>query len=83
MATPHCVQIETEWDADTYLLCDLGVGARAFGQAQMEAVHGTGKTYYYLISHVHWDHIIGVLFFAPAYVHARHAWNCAADFEAI
>ncbi|MBK9703797.1 MAG: MBL fold metallo-hydrolase [Betaproteobacteria bacterium] len=62
-----CVQIETG-DAD-YVLCDLGSGVRPFGEAAI-ARHGprTPQTYHIFMSHVHWDHIMGLPFFAPAYI---------------
>ena len=62
-----CVQIETG-DAD-YVLCDLGSGVRPFGEAAI-ARHGprVPQTYHVFMSHVHWDHIMGLPFFAPAYI---------------
>jgi len=62
-----CVEIETG-GAD-YVLCDLGSGVRPFGQAAI-ARHGPGspQTYHVFLSHVHWDHIMGLPFFTPAYI---------------
>jgi phosphoribosyl 1,2-cyclic phosphodiesterase len=62
-----CVELETG-GAD-YVLCDLGSGLRPFGQAAI-ARHGPGKpqTYHIFVSHVHWDHIMGLPFFTPAYI---------------
>ncbi len=62
-----CVEIET--GGTDYVLCDLGSGARAFAQAAL-ARHGPGapQTYHILVSHVHWDHIMGLPFFIPAYL---------------
>src|SRR5579862_1200537 len=61
-----CVEIET--GGSEYVLCDLGTGARPFSQQAM-ARHGqTPQTYHVFMSHVHWDHIMGMPFFAPAYV---------------
>lgn len=62
-----CVQIVT--DSDEYLICDLGSGLREFGMAMMER-HGPGKpqTYNVLLSHLHWDHIMGFPFFPPAFI---------------
>ena len=61
-----CVQIDT---GDPFqVVCDLGSGLRPFGQAAM-AKHGTSpQTYHVFMSHVHWDHIMGLPFFIPAYV---------------
>ena len=62
-----CVEIETG-GAD-YVLCDLGSGVRPFGQAVI-AKHGPAapQTYHVFMSHVHWDHIMGLPFFTPAYI---------------
>src|SRR6185295_8765842 len=47
-----CVEIET--GGPEYVLCDLGSGARPFGQAVL-ARHGPGspQTYHVFMSHVH------------------------------
>ena len=62
-----CVEIET--GGSEYVLCDLGSGVRPFGQKAM-ARHGPAspQTYHIFMSHMHWDHIMGFPFFAPAYV---------------
>jgi len=61
-----CVQIET--NGSHYVLCDLGSGVRPFGQAAM-ARHGPSpQTYHIFMSHLHWDHIMGLPFFTPAYI---------------
>ena len=62
-----CVEIET--GASEYVLCDLGSGLRPFGQAAI-ARHGPAhpQTYHIFVSHVHWDHIMGLPFFSPAYI---------------
>ena len=62
-----CVEIET--GRPEYVLCDLGSGARPFGQ-QALARHGprSPQIYHVFMSHLHWDHIMGFPFFAPAYI---------------
>lgn len=62
-----CVEIDT--GGPEYVLCDLGSGVRAFGQAAI-ARHGPAvpQTYHVFLSHVHWDHIMGLPFFTPAYI---------------
>ena len=62
-----CVQIET--GREEYLLCDLGSGAREFGNHVL-AQHGPGHAncFNIFMSHVHWDHIMGFPFFVPAYI---------------
>jgi phosphoribosyl 1,2-cyclic phosphodiesterase len=62
-----CVQVET--GGPDHLICDLGSGAREFA-VQAIARHGPGapQTYNVLMSHLHWDHIMGFPFFTPAYI---------------
>ncbi|MFO1324454.1 MAG: MBL fold metallo-hydrolase [Burkholderiales bacterium] len=60
-----CVEIVT--GGPEYVLCDLGSGVRPFGQGVI-ARHGAApQTFHVFMSHVHWDHIMGFPFFAPAY----------------
>jgi phosphoribosyl 1,2-cyclic phosphodiesterase len=75
-----CVELET--GGSEYVICDLGTGLRPFGNAAL-ARHGPAspQTYHIFVSHVHWDHIMGLPFFAPAYVagnrisiYGSHAW---------
>ncbi len=61
-----CVEIETV--RAEYLVCDMGSGARAFGSRIMAAQKSEPTVVNVLMSHVHWDHIMGFPFFAPAYV---------------
>ncbi|MEO8007133.1 MAG: MBL fold metallo-hydrolase [Betaproteobacteria bacterium] len=61
-----CVEIET--GRAEYLVCDMGSGARAFGSRIMAAQKSEPVVVNVLMSHVHWDHIMGFPFFAPAYV---------------
>jgi phosphoribosyl 1,2-cyclic phosphodiesterase len=62
-----CVQLDVG-DGD-YVLCDLGSGVRAFGN-HVFGRDGPSKknTFHVFQSHLHWDHIMGFPFFAPAYV---------------
>lgn len=67
-----CVEIELTAPgaaSHEYLLCDLGSGVRAFGNAVL-ARHGprTPNTFHIFMSHLHWDHIMGLPFFTPAYI---------------
>ena len=61
-----CVEIET--GTGDYLVCDMGSGARPFGAHVNARQHGKPATIHILMSHVHWDHIMGFPFFRPAYV---------------
>ena len=62
-----CVQIDA--GGPDHLLCDLGSGVREFALSAI-AKHGPAKpqTYHVLVSHVHWDHIMGFPFFVPAFI---------------
>jgi phosphoribosyl 1,2-cyclic phosphodiesterase len=83
-----CVELELTTPGQAsheYVLCDLGSGARAFGQAVM-ARHGpkTPNTFHVFLSHLHWDHIMGFPFFTPAYIPGNHIriYGCHAELEA-
>ena len=73
-----CVEIVT--DGPEAIVCDLGTGARPFGQSML-ARHGVApRTYHVFMSHLHWDHIMGFPLFTPAYlpgqrirIHGAHA----------
>lgn len=62
-----CVQVDV--GGPDYLLCDLGSGVREFSLAAI-ARHGpkVPQTYHILVSHVHWDHIMGFPFFIPCFI---------------
>jgi phosphoribosyl 1,2-cyclic phosphodiesterase len=77
-----CVQIET--GGSEYLICDMGSGARELA-VQLIARHGPGapQTYHVLMSHLHWDHIMGFPFFIPAYIPGNRIriYGCHAALE--
>jgi phosphoribosyl 1,2-cyclic phosphodiesterase len=77
-----CVQVDA--GGSDYLLCDLGSGAREFSLAALGR-HGPGKpqTYHVLVSHVHWDHIMGFPFFVPAFIPGNKIkiYSCHPHFE--
>jgi phosphoribosyl 1,2-cyclic phosphodiesterase len=62
-----CVEIGS--GGDEYVTCDLGSGAREFGNNVL-ATHGPGRPHRFnvFLSHLHWDHIMGFPFFTPAYI---------------
>jgi len=76
-ATP-CVELEA--GDGPYFICDMGSGLRQFGLDSMRRnAKGHPKTYNFFLSHLHWDHIMGFPFFAPAFdpeatirIHAGH-----------
>jgi anti-anti-sigma factor len=62
-----CVELIS--GGDEHLLCDLGTGVREFGK-KILTEHGPARKncFNIFLSHVHWDHIMGFPFFAPAYI---------------
>jgi len=64
-----CVELAGTGASDEYVLCDLGSGAREFGN---HVLHEKGPQrkcrYNVFLSHVHWDHIMGFPFFVPSYI---------------
>jgi len=76
-----CVQIEP--GGPEYVLCDLGSGARAFGNHVLSTRGPTGNTFHVFMSHVHWDHIMGFPFFMPAYIPGNRVriYGCHATIE--
>ncbi|NBB79846.1 MAG: MBL fold metallo-hydrolase [Verrucomicrobia bacterium] len=62
-ANTSCLQIEA--GTREYILCDAGTGLRDFSLSLGK--DPTPATYHIFISHLHWDHIQGFPFFAPAY----------------
>jgi phosphoribosyl 1,2-cyclic phosphodiesterase len=61
-----CVQIDTP--GSDYFVCDMGSGLRALGQAAMAQRVGKAQTFHIFMSHLHWDHIMGLPFFVPAFI---------------
>jgi phosphoribosyl 1,2-cyclic phosphodiesterase len=76
-ATP-CVELEA--GDGSYFICDMGSGLRPFGLDSIKRnASGHARTYNFFLSHLHWDHIMGFPFFAPAFdpeatirIHAAH-----------
>jgi phosphoribosyl 1,2-cyclic phosphodiesterase len=61
-----CVQIVT--GGAEQVVCDMGSGLRPYGLAAMAAGSGRAQTFHVFMSHLHWDHIMGLPFFVPAFV---------------
>ncbi|HZR34693.1 MAG TPA: MBL fold metallo-hydrolase [Nevskia sp.] len=83
-----CVELELQAprkESNEYILCDLGSGARAFGNAVL-ARHGarTPNVFHIFMSHLHWDHIMGFPFFTPAYIPGNRLriYGCHPQLEA-
>jgi anti-anti-sigma factor len=64
-----CVEVRT--GGPERVLCDLGSGARVFGNHLM-AGGARGHVVNVFMSHLHWDHIMGFPFFMPAYLPGNH-----------
>jgi phosphoribosyl 1,2-cyclic phosphodiesterase len=77
-----CVQLDC--GGPDYLVLDLGTGARGLG-TDVIARHGprVANTFHVLISHPHWDHIMGLPFFTPAYIPGNRiiVYGCHAEIE--
>jgi phosphoribosyl 1,2-cyclic phosphodiesterase len=61
-----CVQIDT--GGPEFVVCDMGSGLRPFGQAATAERNGIAQTFHIFLSHLHWDHIMGLPFFVPAFI---------------
>lgn len=65
----HTACVELETGGSEYVLCDLGSGLRPFGQSVLEHRRSASpQTFHVFVSHPHWDHIMGLPYFKPAYV---------------
>jgi phosphoribosyl 1,2-cyclic phosphodiesterase len=77
-----CVQVDC--GGPEYMVCDLGTGLRNFG-TEVIARHGprVANTFHVLLSHPHWDHIMGLPLFTPAYIPGNRiiVHGCHADIE--
>jgi phosphoribosyl 1,2-cyclic phosphodiesterase len=77
-----CVQLDA--GAEEFLLCDLGTGARVFANRLLQR-HGPDKAhaFHVFMSHLHWDHIMGFPFFAPAYLPGNRIviYGCHGELE--
>lgn len=74
-----CVEIG---DANTNVYVDMGSGLRSVGTQAMES--GT-KEFHIFLTHMHWDHVIGMPFFRPVFtpgctIHIYHVHDQSPDF---
>lgn len=58
-----CVSVET---SDQILILDMGTGIRKLGQYILSSSHSP-KVINIFLSHYHWDHMFGLLMFAPLF----------------
>ncbi len=77
-----CIQLTSSAEPDHHLILDMGSGARPLGNAML-GQYGPAHTYHILMSHMHWDHIMGFPFFTPAYIPNSHLiiYGCHAELE--
>ncbi len=64
--------VEVRLDDGTLVIFDAGTGIRPLGNTLLSP--GKPLRVYLFLSHVHWDHIQGLPFFAPAYVEGTEIW---------
>lgn len=63
-----CFSIETGVPQE-YILCDAGTGLRDFGVVYCKSkLVSKPAIFHIFLTHLHWDHIQGFPFFAPAYI---------------
>lgn len=76
-----CVEIDA--GQDDYILFDAGTGIRDFGNQFMSQKSPKSKTFHIVLSHLHWDHIMGFPFFTPAYIpgHKIVFYGCHQQLE--
>lgn len=77
--------IEVGLEGEEHLVIDFGSGARRLGGAMLGRFGPqNGQTYHVLMSHLHWDHIMGFPFFPPAYIPGNRIiiYGCHDDIEA-
>ncbi|MEM8790424.1 MAG: MBL fold metallo-hydrolase [Pseudomonadota bacterium] len=78
-----CVHVAGDDGRD--LLIDFGSGAREYaGHILRTTGPVSSEPFHVLMSHLHWDHIMGFPFFVPAYIPGNtvHIYACHPDAEA-
>ena len=79
-----CVEIDA--GGRQHVVCDMGSGARDFGNAVMARKYPHKDNVFNVFqSHPHWDHIMGFPFFVPAYVPGNRIviHGCHANLEEV
>lgn len=61
-----CVEVGA--GANGHVVVDCGSGLRDLGNTVMATEGPSGGKYDFLMTHLHWDHLMGFPFFVPAYV---------------
>lgn len=68
----HSSCVEVGDNETSHVILDLGSGARPLAASLMQRTAGRPRTYHVLLSHLHWDHIMGFPFFTPVYIPGNH-----------
>ncbi len=80
----HTACVEIVGGGSEHVICDLGSGLRPLGQSKI-ATFGPARPqlYHFFVSHLHWDHLMGFPFFAPAYIPGNRIviHGCHAELE--
>lgn len=73
--------VEVSGDSTT-LLIDGGSGLRRYGQSIQSQLKG-GEEHHILLTHFHWDHLIGIPFFTPMFMTGQtvHFYAVQEDLE--
>ena len=76
--------VEIEGGEGEFVICDMGSGLREFALDSMRrTAAGHQNVYNFFLSHLHWDHIMGFPFFAPAFDPARGCMRPSAPSLAV
>lgn len=76
-----CVQVDAG-DSER-LIIDAGSGLRDLGNHMLATKGPRPQTYNILMTHLHWDHLMGFPFFVPAYIPGNviRFWGCHDQIE--
>ncbi len=80
----HSSCVELICGGPEHVICDLGSGARPLGQAKIAAFGpACPQDYHIFLSHLHWDHLMGLPFFVPLYLPGNRIflYGCHAEME--
>lgn len=71
-----CLEVRAQGQ---HIIIDCGSGMKELGWSLMREAYGRGQgEAHILISHTHWDHIMGFPFFTPAYIPGNRFTICGA-----
>jgi phosphoribosyl 1,2-cyclic phosphodiesterase len=76
-----CIEVRSEGAGR--MLLDMGSGARPAAGDALRELKGKPGEFHVLMSHLHWDHIMGFPFFTPAYIpgHTIRVYGCHKELE--